>query len=464
MLFLLCLINLISYTQKITHGPDVGEIYFLGPNNNGEGLYYSTDFGETATFVDGSKDFISIAADKTKGGIYCTTLPIALYYSDGFGNTNTWEFKFYSDYLSNYITSGIIEGYIFSDCYMHSEDYGSNFTIHQLNNYYGTYMESEIGYDNKGYLMTYEIGGNDTLYFFVSNDNFDSFELVHKFNVWGYGLYDLSFGYNNGDLFFYNSINKNLFYSEDDGYNWVKKNTFTCPNLPIVGITGGRQDGELYMLVQYIQLSGQIIHIYGYHSLDNGETFTINHPVSIGPDPIYANFIAEDTLVEPGETIQFTSLNNSPEIYSWEWDFNNDGIIDSYDQDPSYVYEDTGYYSVKLRIQAFLVDDSAFRYNYVHVSNLININENTTVPKQLLKCYPNPFNSTVSISCFGIPENSQIRIFDMNGRGVKTIKLSPEIKTIHWDSKDNNGNYCKPGLYFIMHEKSPYIQKVILTN
>jgi len=81
-LFFLLTISISSYPQKITRGPDIGEIYFLGPTNNGEGLYYSTDFGETATFVDGSMNYISIAADKTQGGVYCVTLPEALYYSD----------------------------------------------------------------------------------------------------------------------------------------------------------------------------------------------------------------------------------------------------------------------------------------------------------------------------------------------------------------------------------------------
>lgn len=418
--------SIASYSQKITHGPDLGEIYFLGPNNNGEGLYYSTDYGETATFVDGTKDFISVAADKSKGGIYCITLPDALYFSDEFGYTNTWELKTY-DLSSSSILCGINPGHVYSGCFKHSEDYGSNFTNHQLNNYYGIYRESEIGFGNKGYLMTYDLDPTDTIYFFVSYDNFENLEIINTFNVAGYGLYDLSFGHNNGDLYFYNSIKKDLFYTGNDGYDWEKKNTFSCPNLPIKGITGGRQDNELYMLVQYIQLSGQIKHVYVYHSLDNGESFTILHPVEIGPDPIYADFIAEDTLVEPGESIQFTSLNNNPEIYSWEWDFENDGIIDSYDQNPLYIYQDTGYYSVKLRIQAFLVDDSAFRYNYVHVSNLININENTTVLKQLLKCYPNPFSDKISIE--PRPDYKLIEIYDINGKSHLTRTLFQANKT-----------------------------------
>ncbi len=51
--------------------------------------------------IDENMDYVSIAADKTKGGIYCTTLPVALYYSNDFGYSDTWEFKYYNDYLSS---------------------------------------------------------------------------------------------------------------------------------------------------------------------------------------------------------------------------------------------------------------------------------------------------------------------------------------------------------------------------
>ncbi|NOX48135.1 MAG: hypothetical protein GXO89_14270, partial [Chlorobi bacterium] len=260
LLFHLILLTISSFAQKITRGPDIGEIYFLGPTTNGEGLYYSIDFGETATFVDGSMNYISIAADKTQGGVYCVTLPEALYYSDGFGYTGTWEVK--SSDIGNVLHSGIIEGHIYYAAFKHSEDYGSNFIVHQLNNYYGIYRASTIGYNNKGYLMTYDLDPTDTVYFFISYDGFENLEIINTFNVAGYGLYELSFGSNNGELFFYSSINKELFFTDNDGFAWVNKNTFTCPNLPIIGITGGKQDGELYMLVEYSQMMGQRKHVY----------------------------------------------------------------------------------------------------------------------------------------------------------------------------------------------------------
>ncbi len=110
--FLFSALVVSGFAQEITRGPDIGEIYFLGPTNNGEGLYYSTDFGETATVVDQSMNYISIAADKMKGGIYCITLPVALHFSNEYGYTNTWEVKS-SELSSNLLISGIIQGHVF---------------------------------------------------------------------------------------------------------------------------------------------------------------------------------------------------------------------------------------------------------------------------------------------------------------------------------------------------------------
>ncbi len=435
----------------------MGEIYFLGPTNNGEGLYYSTDFGETATFVDGSMNFISIAADKTQGGVYCVTLPEAFYYSDGFGYTGTWEVK--SSDIGNVLHSGIIEGHIYYAAFKHSEDYGLNFINHQLNNYSGIFKESEIGYNNKGYLLTYQIDGTDTLYFSISYDSFENIEVIYKFNMWAYGLCDLSYGSIDGELFIYNEVNKSLYFTNTNGYNWAKKNSFTCPNLPILGITGGRQDGELYMLIEYLQMMGQRKHVYVYHSLDNGETFTVYHPVSIGPDPIYANFIAEDTLVEPGDTVQFTDLSNDAE--TWEWDFDNDGTIDSDEQNPMYIYQDTGYYTVKLSITGEAVQDYGIRHDYIHVDNITNV-ENSVTNENYIKVYPVPSNNYITIESKNILTG--ILIYNSKGVLVKALghlNHSDQKKVFSLSTSDFDN-----GVYFIkfITTKDSQIQKIIITH
>ncbi|MDX1700083.1 MAG: FG-GAP-like repeat-containing protein, partial [Melioribacteraceae bacterium] len=75
-------------------------------------------------------------------------------------------------------------------------------------------------------------------------------------------------------------------------------------------------------------------------------------------EPITENFIRVNfkSDIQRGfdlPEIQFTDLStvdpNNP-IVSWEWDFDNDGIIDATDQNPIWQYDSLGVYSVKLRI------------------------------------------------------------------------------------------------------------------
>ncbi|MDI9592819.1 MAG: T9SS type A sorting domain-containing protein [Bacteroidota bacterium] len=410
LLFVVC-----SFAQKITRGPDVGEIYFLGPTTTilQGAIYHSTDFGETAICMDSvsalSNTLVAMTADKTPGSLYFSTMG-GLYYSDSYGNYNTWTL--HQGGISNKINSGRNDGEIFNRIGSHSINYGLNFTTHSCQGFFGSTKAAEIDNSNDiAYCISYDYEINDTLFFFISYNNYDNLEVKHKFNFhWSNEVF-ISRENDAGTLFLCNTTLKELYFSDNYGESWTLKNLFTCPNLPIKGITGGRQDGELYLLVEYLQMMGQRRHVYIYHSLDYGETFTIYHPVSIGPDPIYANFTAIDTLVEPGDTVQFTDLSNDAE--TWEWDFNNDGLIDSYEKNPTHIYQDTGYYTVKLSISGAggIIQDYGIRNNYIHVKNLTSISNKTK--ENIIIVYPVPSKNHLTIESKS--DITGISIFDLNG-------------------------------------------------
>ena len=69
-------LSFVSFSQKITRGPDIGEIYFLGPTHTGTGLYHSTDFGETAVCMDSIivNQAMAVTADKADGYVYYVTM------------------------------------------------------------------------------------------------------------------------------------------------------------------------------------------------------------------------------------------------------------------------------------------------------------------------------------------------------------------------------------------------------
>lgn len=69
---------------------------------------------------------------------------------------------------------------------------------------------------------------------------------------------------------------------------------------------------------------------------------------SVTAPTLSANFTADITSGESPLTVQFT--DSSVNATSWKWDFDNDGIVDSEEQNPSYIYTIGGTYSVKLTV------------------------------------------------------------------------------------------------------------------
>ncbi len=461
LLVLLFISTLAFADYHITRGPEIGEIYFIGPTATGEGIYHSTDFGETAACMDSISAVESICADKTPGILYYDYYD-NLFISYNCGQYGSWIFR---DTGSIYINSGVTEGFIYCDISKHSENYGLNFISHNCTGFVGNGTTTEIDNQNRvGYVTVHITGINDSLYLFITHDNYDSLEVQHVFNF-DAATTMLSRGFNSGELFFLinyssNNMGQQLFYSDDYGNTWEQKNTFNCPNLPIRSIVGGRQPGELYMIVEYTQLMYEIAHIYIYHSLDYGETFTVYHPFSHGPEPYVANFEASPINGTAPLTVQFTDLSTGENIYYWEWDFDNDGEIDSYEQNPEYTYQDTGYYSVELSLTPDQLY-TATRYNYIRVNDPNAIDEEGEKDKLLLHNSPNPFCSSTTIS-YSLQSNireATIEIYNIKGQLIDKLSVDKNQPSVEW-----NAVGLSSGIYFckFTYGKTDTIKKLVL--
>ena len=66
-------------------------------------------------------------------------------------------------------------------------------------------------------------------------------------------------------------------------------------------------------------------------------------------EPLEANFSATPTEGEVPVEVQFTDQSVG-EIDQWQWDFDNDGVIDSTLQNPTHTYDKPGTYSVNLTV------------------------------------------------------------------------------------------------------------------
>jgi len=103
------------------------------------------------------------------------------------------------------------------------------------------------------------------------------------------------------------------------------------------------------------------------------------HLMKIEGDEIFANF---GSGVHSGRlplTVNFTdSTMGSP--VSWEWDFENDGIIDSFEQNPSWTFFNADTYSVKLIVSNEFASDTLLKENYIKayvdtIPNLFSIKD-----------------------------------------------------------------------------------------
>ncbi|MCF8365579.1 MAG: PKD domain-containing protein [Bacteroidales bacterium] len=79
-----------------------------------------------------------------------------------------------------------------------------------------------------------------------------------------------------------------------------------------------------------------------------------------------ANFGADITYGLPPLSVQFYDQSTgSPTSYSW--DFDNDGVIDSYSKNPQWTYQEMGDYSVSLSTSRGFLSDKRVKQNFIKV-------------------------------------------------------------------------------------------------
>ena len=83
---------------------------------------------------------------------------------------------------------------------------------------------------------------------------------------------------------------------------------------------------------------------------------------------VSADFTANQTTIVAGETIQFTDLSSGNPT-TWQWDFQNDGTIDSEEQNPNFTYNEAGTYSVSLAVSDGTNEDTELKVDYITVEN-----------------------------------------------------------------------------------------------
>jgi flagellar hook assembly protein FlgD len=94
----------------------------------------------------------------------------------------------------------------------------------------------------------------------------------------------------------------------------------------------------------------------------------------------------------------------------------------------------------------------------VKLSPETGITENTLPEESKIGVFPNPFNSSVTIT---VPEGSKLEIFDNNGKKVRVFD-EEDSTNIVWDGTDNSKKPLPNGIYFIKDKTSGKQTEVVL--
>jgi PKD repeat protein len=157
--------------------------------------------------------------------------------------------------------------------------------------------------------------------------------------------------------------------------------------------------------------------------------------------------------------VQFNDLS-SGSITSWQWDFNNDGIIDSTEPNTSCTYSNIGTYTVKCIVTDGIEEDNELKLDYISVT-LTGTNDilSPTIT-ELHHNSPNPFNPITYIY-FDIKENEsgELSIFNVKGQILMRKYYTSGTYCFPWDAADN----CS-GLFFYKLNTESYekTRKMIL--
>jgi len=159
----------------------------------------------------------------------------------------------------------------------------------------------------------------------------------------------------------------------------------------------------------------------------------INLIIADQMEPLSPDFTASVTAGEARLFVDFTDASDG-EISTWEWDFDNDGTVDSTEQNPTHCFSAQGTFSVKLTV------GNAYSSVETVKGNLIQVDLMTPVRKDTLINTLNEVKSVVSGDIDNDGDQDLIA-----GASDDLIGLDTPDKIIYFINGDGNGTSWSSG-------------------
>ncbi|MGC9337541.1 MAG: PKD domain-containing protein [Candidatus Cloacimonadia bacterium] len=181
--------------------------------------------------------------------------------------------------------------------------------------------------------------------------------------------------------------------------------------------------------------------------------------------PIDADFSADITSGEAPLTVNFLdqSTSGSP-IISWYWDFGDGGT--STEENPTYIYEDPGTYTVSLTVINEAINvDTEIKEDFITVISTGMAEDDSSLPSKvtLKSNHPNPFNKETIIS-YGLPkpDKVELQIYNIKGQLVQTLVNDNKPAgnhTVEWNAENMSS-----GIYFykLSTNDTTFVKRMLL--
>ena len=211
----------------------------------------------------------------------------------------------------------------------------------------------------------------------------------------------------------------------------------------------------LYLYVDSTQILPGGTLSYEYHASGNSSSFsyliveifgsagnecsTENNLISklIALDTaVVADFESDITTNTVPFTVHFADLPTGSPTH-WEWDFNDDGITDSYEQNPEWTFDTSGDYSISLTASKAGFTDKELKNDYITANAVVNATKD--IKTDDWNVYPNPAIDFIQITGNNI---TWVTIYDISGNLVAKVPANNETN-IRLDIND-----LEAGLYF----------------
>ncbi|MHC1776085.1 MAG: FG-GAP-like repeat-containing protein [Lentimicrobium sp.] len=191
-------------------------------------------------------------------------------------------------------------------------------------------------------------------------------------------------------------------------------------------------------------------------------TYTQQAFTIVGSGGLLADFVADSTEVYPGSEVHFSDQSLGL-ISQWEWDFDNDGVVDATDRNPVYIYPAPGVYTVKLVIYDAFASQTILKAGYITVRTPVSVEE-AIVPARHWEVFPNPCSDVLNIRINGTGLPVTIEINGPNGTPVYSLMNKQKVMMPEDFSFDIST--LPAGVYFVRIQTGDYSEtkKVVLTG